>query len=209
MIRFENVGVSFGGKRLFRGFDLAVGAGERIALTGASGSGKSTVLGCLLGFVIPDEGTIDIAGMRLSPSTVWTIRQQMAYVPQEADLGGGTVDAFLQRPFQYAANRSMRDDRLAQVPAFFEAMGLKPELQTSTVASLSGGEKQRIALVAALLLDRPILVMDEVTSALDRQSAERVSALLSRQSGMTMLGVVHEGKRMPFASREVEVPHDA
>ncbi len=208
MIQFENMGVSFGGKRLFRGFNLAVVAGERIALTGASGSGKSTILGCLLGFVMPDEGAIDVDDMRLSPATVWAIRRRIAYVPQEADLGDGTVDAFLQRPFHYAANRSIRD-RLARVPGLFEALGLKPDLQTAAVASLSGGEKQRIALVAALLLDRPILVMDEVTSALDRQSAERVSDLLQQQQGLTMLGVVHEGNRMPFATRVVEVQYDA
>lgn len=207
MIHFENIGVTFGGKRLFRGFNLAVVAGERIALTGTSGSGKSTLLGCLLGFVVPDEGTIDVDGMRLSPETVWTIRRRMAYVPQEADLGDGTVEAFLHRPFQYAANR-LNHDRLARVPDLFEALGLKPELQAAEVASLSGGEKQRIALVAALLLERPILVLDEVTSALDRESAERVSDLLAHQPGMTMLGVVHEGKRMPFATREVGVPHD-
>lgn len=207
MIRFDNVGVSFDGQRLFRGFSLAVNAGERIALTGESGSGKSTVLGCLLGFVTPDEGAIEVEGMRLDSATVWAIRQRIAYVPQEADLGGGTVDAFLQRPFQYAANRPLRDN-LQRVPTLFAALGLKPGLETAAVASLSGGEKQRIALAAALLLDRPILVTDELTSALDRQSAERVSALLLQQQGLTMLGVVHEGSRMPFATRVVEVRHD-
>lgn len=207
MIRFENVGVSFGGKRLFRGFSLAVSAGERIALTGESGTGKSTVLGCLLGFVTPDEGAIEVEGTRLDAATVWAIRQRIAYVPQEADLGDGTVDAFLQRPFRYAANRPLRDN-LQRVPALLATLGLKPGLETATVASLSGGEKQRIALAAALLLDRPILVTDELTSALDRQSAERVSELLLQQQGLTMLGVVHEGSRMPFATRIVEVSHD-
>ncbi len=207
MIRFENVGVSFAGKRLFHGFSLSVGTGERIALTGESGTGKSTVLGCLLGFVMPDDGTIEVEGTRLEPSTVWAIRRRIAYVPQEADLGGGTVDSFLQRPFQYAANRPLHDN-LQRGPALFEALGLKPGLETAAVASLSGGEKQRIALAAALLLDRPILVTDELTSALDRQSAERVSELLLQQQGLTMLGVVHEGSRMPFATRVVEVRHD-
>ncbi len=207
MIRFENIGVSFGAKRLFRGFNLDVAAGERIALTGESGTGKSTVLGCLLGFVSPDEGTIEVEGTRLSPSTVWAIRRRIAYVPQEADLGDGTVGTFLQRPFQYAANHSLRDN-LQRAPALFAALGLKPGLETAVVASLSGGEKQRVALASALLLDRPILVMDEVTSALDRQSAERVAELLLQQQGLTMLGVVHEGSRMPFATRVVEVGHD-
>ncbi len=183
-------------------------SGERVALTGPSGSGKSTILGCILGFVQPTEGSVAVEGTVLTPDTVWTIRRRIAYVPQEADLGRGRVCDFMERPFSYSANRSLRGNRL-RIPSLFDALGLNHSLMETDVARLSGGEKQRIALVAALLLDRPLLLLDEVTSALDEASASRVTALLVQQQNLTMLGVVHEGMRMPFATREVKVLHDA
>jgi putative ABC transport system ATP-binding protein len=207
MIQFSNLGVSFIGVELFRGFDLCVNAGERVALTGPSGCGKSTLLGCLLGFVWPDAGAVSVEGTVLSPGTVWAIRRRIAYVPQEADLGTGTVNGFLEQPFHYAANRDGRGN-LERVTEWFDVLGLKPERRSQQVSDLSGGEKQRVALVGALLLGRPILVMDEVTSALDSESAGRVADLVSRQSGLTMIGVVHHDSRMPYATRSVEMPHD-
>lgn len=207
MICFENVSVAYGDHRVFRGLSFAVEPGERIALTGPSGAGKSTVLGCLLGWVQPEQGRILVGNIELTVSSIWELRRRMAFVPQEADLGRGSVNEFLERPFQYAANRE-KCGNLSRVPVLMEALGLASKLRDTAVELLSGGEKQRVALLAALLLDRPILMLDEVTSALDEESAQRVAALLEAQREVTMLGVVHEGRRMPYATRVVEVRHD-
>jgi putative ABC transport system ATP-binding protein len=203
-IEARELSVVFNGATLFDGLSFLVSPGEHVALTGPSGCGKTTVLRCLLGFSEPAAGEIVVQGEALSPHSVWNIRSQLAFVPQEAELGEGTVREFIDRPFQYRANSAVPDygERL---PLLFDAVGLDTALLSSSITSLSGGEKQRIALVSALLLDRPILLLDEVTSALDKENRARVNALLSGLSDTTVVGVVHEGAGMPFATRQIAV----
>jgi len=207
VIEVENLSVSFGldsPKRVFADLSFSVCAGEHIALTGQSGVGKSTVLRCLLGLVEPSAGEILIDGEVLNAKSIWNLRGQMAFVPQEADLGVGTAREFIERPFKYRINLA-KAKNLANLLDYMSALGLDHKLLDSKIGSLSGGEKQRIALISALLLDRPILLLDEVASALDSDSAELVFNLLAGLKEKTIVGVVHDGAKMPFATREIGI----
>jgi len=206
-IEAKNLRVSFGVDSpniLFEGLSFEIASGEHIALTGPSGSGKTTLLRCLLGLIEPTAGEILIEGQFLNPKSVWKIRGQMGFVPQEADIGEGTVRDFIERPFKYRINHA-KAENLKDVPEQMHAVGLDIKLLDSTTEALSGGEKQRIALVSALLLDRPILLLDEVASALDDESAKLVFGRLAGLKDKTIIGVVHDGKKMPFATREIGV----
>ncbi len=196
--------MAFNGSSLFDGLSFSIMPGEHIALTGPSGSGKSTVLRCLLGLVEPTAGEISVCGDVLGPHSVWHLRSQMAFVPQEADLGEGIAREFIHRPFHYRAN-SDKAANLERLPELLQALSLDESLLSSSTGSLSGGEKQRIALASALLLDRPILLLDEVTSALDKESAALVQGLLTGLTDTTIIGVVHEEEGMPFATRQISV----
>jgi putative ABC transport system ATP-binding protein len=204
VIGVKSLKVSFGAATLFEDLSFSIAAGEHVALTGPSGCGKSTVLRCLLGFVEPDCGEIRIGGERVNGKSVWQLRTRLAFVPQEADLGEGTAREFLVRPFSYRVNDALAGN-VERIPELLAAVGLADALLDVSVDTLSGGEKQRIALVSALLLDRPILLVDEVTSALDKDSAERVCELLAGLRGKAIVGVVHEGERMPFATRRIPI----
>ena len=183
---------------------MSLGAGETALLTGPSGCGKSTVLRCLLGFVAPKTGSVRLGGEPLNAETVWHLRRLLAYVGQEPELGTGTVREVLERPFHYRANAGLRDN-LKRIGALFERFGLGRALLDKEAGDLSGGEKQRVALIAAILLDRPIFLLDEVTSALDRAGKQNVADYFRSRDDATVLLVAHDPELFSFADQVVPV----
>jgi len=176
---------------LFRDLTLGVSKGRKLLISGPSGSGKSTLLKCLLGFHQPSSGRIQIDGTELSAATVWRQRRSLAYVAQEPDLGTGTVQEILERPYAYHANRAMRR-QLEQVPERLAQFHLTQDILAKDITSLSGGEKQRIALISSILLDRSICFLDEVTSALDRPCRQAVLDFFLGGGDKTVLLVSHD-----------------
>lgn len=200
-----DVTIRFGGQAILNGFSLALKAGQKAVLSGPSGCGKTTVLRCFLGFVTPAEGSVAVAGTPLTDQTVWSLRRQMAYVGQEPDLGVGRVREVLERPFHYRANAGLKDN-LKRTPGLFETFGLAPSLLDKEAGDLSGGEKQRVALVSALLLDRHIFLLDEITSALDPKSKDAVADYFRRRDDIAALFVAHDAERFAFADQAISLP---
>lgn len=205
VLEAKDLEIRFGRQVVLRDFSISLGRGEKALLTGPSGCGKSTVLRCFLGFVVPDTGSVYIEGVELVADTVWHLRQRAAYVGQEPDLGAGTAAQAIERPFHYRANAGLQRN-LQRVPELFEQFHLSRDLLHKDVGSLSGGEKQRIALVSAILLDRRIFLLDEVTSALDRVSKQAVADYFHRREDATMLIVAHDPEVFSFISHVVELP---
>jgi len=197
--------IRFGVQTVLRGFSLALAPGEKALLTGPSGCGKSSVLRCFLGFVAPGAGSISIDGEGLTAATVWRLRQRVAYVGQEPDLGTGTAAQAVERPFHYRANAGLRRN-LDRVPELFERFHLARDLLQKDVGSLSGGEKQRIALISAILLDRKIFLLDEVTSALDKAGKQAVADYFHSRDDATALIVAHDPEVFSFVQRIVALP---
>ncbi|MGI6271825.1 MAG: ATP-binding cassette domain-containing protein [Anaerohalosphaeraceae bacterium] len=166
--------------------------------------GKSSILRSILGFVCPRKGRILIDGTELNRHTVWGLRRRIGHVPQEVDLGEGLVRDAVERPFTFHANADLRDS-LRRLPAMLERFNLPPATLQKETSALSGGEKQRIALIVTLLLDRPILLLDEVSSALDEQSVRTVAGLLA-ESAQTVLLVTHDPRLVAACDRTVHVP---
>lgn len=203
-VEIQDVTVQLDGQTILQNFSLWLEAGRKALLTGPSGCGKSTVLRCLLGFVIPQAGSIRIAGEPLTAESVWKLRRYIAYVGQEPDLGAGIVRDILERPFHYCANTTLRGN-LARVAELFDAFGLARSLLDKDIGDLSGGEKQRVALVSALLLDRDIFLLDEATSALDPKSKRTVADYFRSYADATVLFVAHDPEWFPFADPVVEI----
>jgi UDP-glucose/iron transport system ATP-binding protein len=204
-LELRNVTVYFDGQAVLQDFSMSLKAGEKALLTGPSGCGKSTVLRCLLGFVAPETGSVYVEGESLNAHTVWTLRKHLAYVGQELDLGAGTVNEALERPFHFHTNAALREN-LKLVPQLCGQFGLAQSLLNKEPGDLSGGEKQRIALISALLLDRTIFLLDEVTSALDRTSKRCVLDYFQSRDDITALFVAHDSEWFAFADQVIEMP---
>ncbi len=205
-IAIAGLTLAFGGRTVLQDFSLQVAVREKVVLAGASGSGKSSLLACLLGFLAPAAGRIAIRGEPLTPRSAWRLRRAMALVQQEPDLGELGVAEWLREPLAFRANETLRGN-FARVPEWLAQLRLSPAILKQKGPELSGGEKQRLALVSALLLDRPILLLDEPTSALDPEARRAVYDCLAGLDRQTLLLVSHDaGPALDFADRTVRLP---
>ncbi|MFG2946649.1 thiol reductant ABC exporter subunit CydD [Streptomyces adustus] len=209
-VAFEGVTVRYPGRSVdaVTEASFAVEAGETVALVGPSGAGKSTLLHALLGFVDPAEGRILIGGADLAGLDLAQWRSRIAWVPQRPHLYAGTIaeNVRLARPEadDEAVRRALRD---AGALDFVDAL----PAGTGTVlgedgAGLSAGQRQRLALARAFLADRPVLLLDEPTAALDGATeAEVVEAVRRLAVGRTVLLVVHRPALLAVADRVVRL----
>ncbi len=187
---------------------MAVGPGECVALTGPSGAGKSTLLQVLLGFVRPTAGRVRIAGVDLASLSLEEWRERIAWVPQRPHLFAGTIaqNVRLARP---GASADAVAEALKDAGAweFVAALprGADTELGEGGVG-LSAGQRQRLALARAFLADRPVLLLDEPTAALDGETEAAVVEAVRRLAvGRTVLLVVHRPALLAVADRVVRV----
>ncbi|MER6197855.1 thiol reductant ABC exporter subunit CydD [Streptomyces sp. NPDC001586] len=185
---------------------LTVAPGECVALTGPSGAGKSTLLQVLLGFVTPTAGRVRIAGVDLAELSPAHWHQQVAWVPQRPHLFAGTI-AENVRLARAGASDSEVAEALKDAGAreFVNALprGAQTLLGEGGVG-LSAGQRQRLALARAFLADRPVLLLDEPTAALDGETeAGIVDAVRRLSAGRTVLLVVHRPALLAVADQVV------
>ncbi len=185
----ENCGVSIGNKVILAPQTFSVNDGDFITISGRSGAGKSTLLQLFLGFMQPTTGRIFFRGQSMACIEVNRLREDIAVVFQEPVLMGDHVFDVIYEPFSYKLNHNIRPAKKV-VDDWFEKFELNIGLETK-IAGISGGEKQRIALIRALLMQRSILILDEVTSALDDVHRALVFDIISK-SGMTVISVSHD-----------------
>ncbi len=190
-LEFKNISLQLGGKQLFKEFNLKVKSGEKILLKGPSGSGKSSLMRLALGFVQPGEGEVRIDGEKLDSQNVWSFRQRIAFVPQNQTIGSGTVKDFICDILEYRANRHLKYTE-EQMLTCFKQFDLEANKLHQDISKLSGGEKQRVVLVLALLLDRELYLLDEVTSAIDEALRHKVINHLAGLPEKTMIVISHD-----------------
>ena len=197
-IDFNHIGFNYtdGGvvTEVFDDFNLHIPAGQRVGLVGISGSGKTTLTKLLLRLADIQEGNIYVDGQNIADITQQSLRQQIAYVPQEAllfhrsiaeNIAYGKPDATLDE-IKEAARLANALEFIEKLPQGFETITGERGIK------LSGGQRQRIAIARAILADAPILVLDEATSALDSESEALVQeALGNLMQGRTSLVVAH------------------
>lgn len=179
---------------IFTDFNLEIKSGERVGLVGISGSGKSTLTRLLLRFADVQKGAILIDGQNIKEVTQWSLREAIAYVPQETDLFHRSIAEniayakpnALPAEIQQAAKLANADQFIDELPEGYKT------LVGERGVKLSGGQRQRISIARAILKDAPILVLDEATSALDSESEALIQDALKRlMKGRTSLVIAH------------------
>jgi ABC-type polar amino acid transport system ATPase subunit len=194
ILRIEGLRLAFGAHEVLRGVDLSVEEGESVAIIGPSGSGKSTLLRCLNRLEQPTGGHMQFEGRPfIAGSDLNALRARMGMVFQHFNLFphmtvlGNIVEAPIH------VQRMPRAEAEAQARDLLRKVGLADKTEAYPV-QLSGGQKQRVAIARCLAMQPRLLLLDEVTSALDPELVGEVLAVirdLARQ-GMTMLIVTHE-----------------
>ncbi|MFI5896163.1 ABC transporter ATP-binding protein [Actinoplanes sp. NPDC051513] len=210
IIEARGVELSFGRTPALRGADLAVAAGEILAVMGPSGSGKSTLLHCLAGILVPQAGEVQFDGRRIDRlgenERSALRRDQFGFVFQFGQLVPElTAEENVALPLLLAGTR--REPALRAARAWFERLALDG-LERRRSGELSGGQAQRIALARGLVARPRILFADEPTGSLDSLTGEHVMDLLvgsARAEGTTVVLVTHEARVAAYADREVIV----
>lgn len=180
--------------RVLQGLNLSVKAGEKIALVGPSGTGKSTILQLLLRFYDIQDGEIRVDGKDINEYDIRGYRNCLAFVPQEVILFGGTIRENIQYG-KIAASEDEIIDAARQSNSWDFIQNFPDGLDTligERGVKLSGGQRQRIAIARAILKDPAILLLDEATSALDSESEHIVQEALNKlMEGRTSIIIAH------------------
>ena len=184
-VEFRNVSFAFAGQPVLRNIELTVPAGSTVGIIGATGAGKSTLVNLLARFYEPQEGEILIDDCNIRDFKLESLRSQIAFVPQETFL----FSASIRENIAYGRPDASLEDvrRVAEIAQATEFITEFPDGYGTKVGErgvgLSGGQKQRIALARALLLDSPILILDDATSSVDMETELEIQQALRKVIG--------------------------
>ena len=204
-IETENLNVDIDHKPLWdQGLTVRIERGRRVRLAGPSGCGKSTLLKCLMGFMPTFSGVIRIDQEELTAASVWKLRQKLVYLAQEPDLGTGSVSARLREPFGYRHNAQIKfdTDKLHHWLAYYH---LPRTILDKDLKMLSGGEKQRLAVISAILLNRRVFLLDEPVSAMDALSRRQFIEMFRSHPDWTAVFISHDESLSEMADETIDL----
>ena len=192
IIEIKNLYVRYKDITLFNGLNAEIFKNEKVAIVGESGSGKSTLINVLLGFVPEFEGEIIIDHKELNEKNIHEIRKETAYVPQELSFSiFPTVKKLFYRPFEFKANKHLYPSK-KQIKEIFDLFELDLNLLERPIKEISGGQKQRIVLAGGILLKKPLLFLDEPTSALNTSIKNKISDYILQLKDTTIIASTHD-----------------
>jgi ABC-type multidrug transport system fused ATPase/permease subunit len=196
-VTFEDIHFAYPARpeaQVLQGINLNIPSGQKIALVGASGGGKSTIVKLLLGLYADYEGTITVDGQPLGDYDISQLRQNIGIVPQDVILFGGTI----YENIAYGKQDATKEDIIEaakKANAWEFISSFKDGLETivgERGVQLSGGQRQRVAIARAILKNPSILLLDEATSALDAESEKQVQDALNKlMEGRTSIIIAH------------------
>ena len=191
LISFKNVSISFEQEKIIENLSFNIKKGDKLAITGSSGKGKSTILNVLLGFIPDYTGKIHVFNTLLSEDTIKYIRQKTAWLPQEITFDFETVNDLLLSPFQFSINKNQKPKN-TEIDFILNEFDLSKKLLKKKINEISGGQKQRIALASVMLMKKPLIILDEPTSALDENLKEKICNYILSDKETTIISSTHD-----------------
>ncbi|OQY08324.1 MAG: hypothetical protein B6I28_04815 [Fusobacteriia bacterium 4572_132] len=166
MIELKNIEITYADKTIINNFNMNIKKGEKILLKGLSGSGKTTILKIILGFVKPNSGEVFYNQKIIDEKNIWEIRRNMCYISQDVDFPKIEVLKVFEEIFDYKNNKNKILD-LSNLYFELEKYKLDKSILKKNVKILSGGERGRIGIIISKLLKKEIYLLDEINAALD------------------------------------------
>lgn len=199
----QNVGLTVSQRTLLANISFKVAPGEFVTITGPSGSGKSTLLLLLATLLTPTEGQIIFSGQPQQEYETTAYRRMVSYCYQQPSLLGETVEDNLAFPFQIR-QKPVNHDRMVKALA---DVNLPADMLTKNITELSGGEKQRVALIRNLIFTPKVLLLDEITTGLDAATKDTVHQVMANftKQGVTIITVTHDESELAAADRLITI----
>ena len=204
ILEVKHLSFSVGEKEILKDISFKIQKGDFLTIKGPSGSGKSTLLKLLAAIMNPSTGEIIYKGKPLSEYEITDYRKEVSYSFQNAALFGTTVADNLMFPYEI---RNEPFDRERAI-ALLDKVMLSEQYLDQKITELSGGEKQRVALIRNVLFTPEVLLLDEVTSALDAENRKVISDAilrLNRENNITVLWVTHNTDEINDAAKTIEM----
>ena len=183
MIELNNISLKFDDKSVFENFSAKIKHSQHTCFAGSSGSGKSTILKLIQGYVIPHKGSIVIDGLELNSQNIAKLRSSLAYIPQNIHL---PVDNGLDLVKMLGFEKKQE-----LIVDYCNKLGLTKDFYSRKFDQMSGGQKQRLIVAVCLSLERKILLMDEPTASLDVESTEELIKVVKNLKNITIVSASH------------------
>lgn len=204
IISLEDVSFQSGEKQILTGINFSVTAGEKVSISGPSGSGKSTILKLISSLISPTAGKIKFKNQDIAELPFVAYRQKVSYCFQIPSLFGDTIRENVEFPAQIRGEKpdlELINQYLAEVRLDYLDLDKR-------INSLSGGEKQRVALIRHLIYPPEVLLLDEVTASVDNETSEIIWRWLFKQAAekqMTLIWVSHKQAEIEAANHQIAV----
>lgn len=190
IIQFNNVSLKFDNHVFIKDFDQQIFENEKVVFSGISGSGKTSLLNAVLGFIPIEKGEIWINNLQVNPKNIHEIRKMISWLPQDLYFDVKSCRELVNLPFTFEANKRFQPTEI-QFEKMIEQLLLPNNILSKDLDEISGGQKQRLVLASLLLLPKPILLLDEPTSALDQKSTEALLEIIHAQK-KTLVSSSHD-----------------
>lgn len=204
ILEVKDVSFQVEGEQILKELNFSIDKGERVTITGPSGGGKSTLLKIIASILTPSEGKVVYKGEDVAEVDPIDYRKEVSYFFQNATLFDQTVKDNLAFPYE------IREEEFneAKSVSMLERVKLNRSYLNKEVKDLSGGEKQRVALVRNLLYKPEVILLDEVTSSLDAENKDIIYTILdelNEEDNMTILSVTHDEREIKQADRIINI----